>query len=768
MTRRHLHGRLILLSAGLLITALAACATTPRPVPETDDPDLATAYRVLSTTPLIDGHNDLPWRIRSETGGDVLAYDLRSRTAGHTDIPRLRDGMVGGQFWSVYVPPEAMRSGAAARIQLEQIDIARRIIDAYPETFELATSPADVIRIFGNGKIASMIGMEGGHAIENSLGALRAFHDLGARYMTLTHSANIDWADSCCEPPELGGLSDFGREVVREMNWLGMLVDISHVAPATMHDVLDVTQAPVIFSHSSAHSVTDHTRNVPDAVLRRMPENGGVVMVTFVTVFVSQELKDWRETPAGERTGEQPVATLDHVVEHIEHVRDIAGIDHVAIGSDFDGATMPEGLEDVSTFPALFAELSRRGWTEAELRKLAGENVLRAWREAEAVSERLRSERPASTATIAELDGVITAGEGAFVTRLGSDTLAVERFSLTPSSIEVTAAVRVPRTRLLRYRGQLDHHGNLESLMVLQYDPTNPPTAGGQPTGFAQFVFGPDGVAVEGENERGDYSFDVETTDDAIPFFETIHWPFELALVRAAAGAGTDTFPMITGRRAMPFGITRLGEDRMQIRHPFRGTMEVAVTEDGGIRTLDASGTTRKLMVERVEELDVTALAREYARRDEAGRGIGALSGRGEAVGEIDGASVVVDYGVPRKRDREIFGALVPFDEVWRTGANRATHLTADADLVIGDAEVPAGTYTLFTIPGPDEWTLIINNATDIGGTAYDPDQDFARVAMDVRSLDETVEEFTIVVDPEGYIRMRWDRTEAYVPVRVR
>ena len=756
------------LLAGVLTVSLAACAVNPRPVPETDDPHLAKAYRVLSTTPLVDGHNDLPWRIRGETGGDVLAYDLRSETSGHTDIERLREGMVGAQFWSVYVPAGAMESGTAARIQLEQIDIARRIIDAHPETFELATSPGDVMRIFSEGRIASMLGMEGGHAIENSLGALRAFHRLGVRYMTLTHSANIDWADSCCEDPVLGGLSPFGEEVVREMNRLGMLVDISHVSPASMHQVLDVSRAPVIFSHSSAHAVTDHPRNVPDDVLRRMADNGGVVMVTFVTVFVNQELLDWRERPAEERTGEPPQATLEDVADHIEHVRDIAGIDHVGIGSDYDGATVPAGLDDVSTFPALFAELSRRGWTEAELRKLAGENVLRAWREAETVSERLQAQRPASTATIAELDGLITVGDGGFVTRLGNDTLAVERFTFTPTGFEVTAAIRVPETQLVRYRGELDRHGNLRSLLVLAYDPTDPPSAGGQPIGGAQFSYGPDGVTVEGENERGEFMFEVETGPTAIPFFETIHWPFELALMRRAAGATGDTVPMVTGRRAMPFVLTDLDEGGMQIRHPFRGTMTVEVDAAGRIHTLDASGTTRKLRVERVDDPHVAELAREFARRDEAGRGIGALSGRGEAVGEIDGASVVVDYGVPRKRGRVIFGELVPFGEVWRTGANRATHLTTDTDLVIGGTEVPAGSYTLFTIPEPDEWTLIINRATDINGTSYDRTRDLARVPMTVRSLEETVEDFTIVVDPDGYLRMRWDRTEASVPVQPR
>ncbi len=764
---RAFHGRL---AAAVLALSAAACATTPeRPVPATDDPHLATAYRVLSTTPLIDGHNDLPWAIRTNEAGpmDLAAYDLRGTTPGHTDIQRLRQGMVGAQFWSVYVPSRAMAEHASARIQLEQIDLAKRMIERYPDVFELATSPDDLVRIFEDGRIASMLGMEGGHAIENSLGALRAFYDLGARYMTLTHSANNDWADSCCEDPELDGLSAFGREVVREMNRLGMLVDISHVSPATMHDVLDVSQAPVIFSHSSARAINNHPRNVPDDVLRRMAENDGVVMVTYVTVFVNQALLDWSELPADQRTGPAPEATVADVIAHLEHVRDVAGIDHVGIGGDYDGATLPTGLEDVSTYPALFAELSRRGWSESELRKLAGENVLRVWREAEAVAARIQAERPPSVATIGELDGLIGAGSGAFVTRLGADTLAVERFSYTPTSIDVLAAVRVPETQLTRYRGELDRAGNLRSLMVLEYDPMDPPSAGGRPIGGTEFTFGEDAVHIGGMNERGDFEFTVETGPEALPFIEMIHWPFELALVRRAASGG-DEVPMITGRRAMSFGLVPLDDGRMEIRHPYRGTMDVAVDEAGHILSLDAANTTRKLTLERVEDLDVVELARRFAARDAAGAGIGALSGRGEAVGTIGRADIAVDYGVPKKRGREIFGALVPFGEVWRTGANRATHLTTSGDLRIGNAPVPAGSYTLFTIPGPQTWTLIISRATDITGTAYDPAQDLARVPMQLRSLNDTVEDFTIEVDEDGFLRMRWDGTEAFIPVESR
>jgi len=350
----------------------------------------AVARRVLSTTPLIDGHNDLPWVIRNaDSPRDVGAYDLRTTTSGHTDIARLRAGMVGAQFWSIYVPIDAVEEGAA-RVQLEQIDIANRIFDLYPDVFEPAFTASDVERAFGAGRIGSLMGMEGGHAIENSLGALRAFFQAGARYMTLTHSDNTDWADSATGLPIHDGLTRFGVEVVREMNRMGMLVDLSHVAPSTMHDALDVVEAPVIFSHSSAKAVTDHPRNVPDDVLERLPANGGVVMVTFVPSFVSAD-------------GE---ATLTDVADHIEHVRRVAGVEHVGIGSDFDGiSSVPAGLEDVSTFPALFAELSRRGWTEGELHLLAGENLLRVMREAEAAARRIQRERPPSTATIEELDG---------------------------------------------------------------------------------------------------------------------------------------------------------------------------------------------------------------------------------------------------------------------------------------------------------------------------------------------------------------------------
>ena len=393
----------------LLVTACAGGGTRPGAPDPGSDPALATAVRVLSSVPLIDGHNDLPWEIRQYEAApmDVRAYDLRTRTPGHTDIRRLREGMVGIQFWSIYIPFQSVEVGAA-RTQLEQIDIAKQIFARYPDVLEETPTVDQAMRAWRDGKVASVMGMEGGHAIENSLGALRAFYGLGARYLTLTHSSNIDWADSCCEAPEHGGLTEFGREVVREMNRLGMIVDLSHVAPETMHDALDVTEAPVIFSHSSARGVTDHPRNVPDDVLRRLPENGGVVMITFVPSFINDEVRAWDAVPREQRDSTQaaPRASLADVVAHIEHVRHVAGIDHVGIGGDFDGiSTVPVGLEDVSKYPALFAELVRRGWSEAELRQLAGENVLRVWRAVERVSARLREERAPSTATIEQLDG---------------------------------------------------------------------------------------------------------------------------------------------------------------------------------------------------------------------------------------------------------------------------------------------------------------------------------------------------------------------------
>jgi membrane dipeptidase len=408
--------------------AVSLAAVLAGPAAAADDPALAHAKELLSRHILVDGHNDLPWAIREAktAPGDVAAYDLRTRAPGQTDIPRLRAGRVGGQFWSVYVPGEGKEGWA--RLQLEQIDLARRIFARYPDTFALALTADDAEKAFRAGKIASFIGMEGGHALENSLGALRAYYDLGARYMTLTHNVTLAWADSATDPPARhGGLTKFGEDVVREMNRLGMLVDLSHVAPETMRAALRVSEAPVIFSHSSARAICDVPRNVPDDVLALLPKNGGVVMIAFVTGFVSpeaakvlmpafEEYNRRAKTLASEKERDAlwkeirdplkvPDATLGEVADHVEHVRKIAGVDHVGLGADYDGNdSWPVGLEDVSTYPSLFAELIRRGWSDADLVKLAGGNVLRALRQAEAVAKRLQASRPASTVRIEDRD----------------------------------------------------------------------------------------------------------------------------------------------------------------------------------------------------------------------------------------------------------------------------------------------------------------------------------------------------------------------------
>jgi len=392
--------------------------------------DLARAKKVLASSPLVDGHNDLAWAIREDTIApmDVAAYDLRKRTRGHTDFERLKKGMVGGQFWSIYIPGEVKDSGYA-RFQLEQFDIARRFIAMYPDKFELALTAKDVRDAFKRGRIGSLLGMEGGHAIENSLGALRSYYALGARYMTLTHNVTLDWADAALDSVKHDGLTEFGKEVVREMNRLGMLVDLSHVSPGAMSDALDITEAPVIFSHSNARGLVDVPRNVPDSILRRVPKNGGVVMITFVTSFISKDFANHeaafseaaietrrrlgtdaagikRETDAWRAAHPSPAVTLPMVADHIEYIKKIVGEDHIGIGGDFDGISVTiKGLEDVSSYPALFAELAHRGWSDEDMKKLAGENVLRALTKAEEVAARLQRTRQPSTKTIAQLDG---------------------------------------------------------------------------------------------------------------------------------------------------------------------------------------------------------------------------------------------------------------------------------------------------------------------------------------------------------------------------
>lgn len=404
------------------------------------DQYMARALKVLSAHPVMDGHNDLPWRIREDSTHpmDVDAYDLNKRTPGMTDLPRLKTGRVGAQFWSIYTPGEptdpAYKSKGSvaskpgyARVQLEQFDIAKRMIGKYPELAWTPTS-AQAKAAMAKGKIASLLGLEGGHAIENSLPVLREYYELGARYMTLTHNVTLDWADAALDSAKHGGLTPFGREVVREMNRLGMIVDLSHVSPGTMSAALDVTQAPVMFSHSGARALVDHRRNVPDSILARIPKNGGVVMVPFVNSFVSRAVKAdddaldaetaaatkrhpkdsiavKREVGAWRAAHPRPKATIADVADQIDHVRKVAGVDHVGIGSDLDGITETVvGLEDVSKFPSLFAELARRGWTDADLAKLADENVLRVLAEAERVAAKLRATTKPSNATIEELD----------------------------------------------------------------------------------------------------------------------------------------------------------------------------------------------------------------------------------------------------------------------------------------------------------------------------------------------------------------------------
>jgi membrane dipeptidase len=388
------------------------------------DPLLERAKRLLRDSPIIDGHNDLPDALREKAGGDVGRMDLlQQQPSLMTDIPRLKAGGVGGQFWSVYVPVE--RKGAdAVSATLDQIDIVHRLVARYPAVFELARTAADIDRIQKAGRIASLIGVEGGHCINSSLGVLRMLYELGARYMTLTHSANTSWADSSAEPPEHDGLTAFGEDVVREMNRLGMLVDLSHVSPATMDAAIRVSRAPVIFSHSSARALVDHHRDVPDSVLRQLPQNGGVVMVTFVPGFVSQEVHAYTDAETAQqealtrslgdpeavrralaewrRTNPAPRAALTDVANHIDHIKAIAGIDHIGLGGDFDGITsVVTGLEDVSTYPRLIAELLRRGYSDDDIRKICRRNILRVMRAAEQVAREVVDQRPATRTPLA-------------------------------------------------------------------------------------------------------------------------------------------------------------------------------------------------------------------------------------------------------------------------------------------------------------------------------------------------------------------------------
>jgi membrane dipeptidase len=373
-----------------------------------------TADRIaalLGKHPVWDGHNDLPWELREQSAYDLSAVDIAQRlTTTHTDLPRLREGGVGAQFWSVYVPAQ-LQGGAAVTATLEQIDCVHRMAERYPDTLRLALTAADVEQAWADGRIASLMGAEGGHSIDESLAVLRMLHALGVRYMTLTHNDNVPWADSATDDEVLGGLSPFGEDVVREMNRLGMLVDLSHTSAGTMRHALRVTSAPVVFSHSSARAVCDVPRNVPDDVLAALATNGGVCMVTFVPQFVSPAVAEWRATGAEAAAAQgikntdlgafepfiaewrtrhpQPRTTLADVVAHVEHVREVAGVDHVGLGGDYDGTpTLPEGLEDVTGYPRLLSALADNGWSDADLGKLTSGNALRLLRDAESVAAR--------------------------------------------------------------------------------------------------------------------------------------------------------------------------------------------------------------------------------------------------------------------------------------------------------------------------------------------------------------------------------------------
>jgi len=410
-----------LLLASLIVTAPVLAATPEQ-----------TAQAALRAAPVWDGHNDVPEQLRERRKDMIADFDFRDTTgtadaakgqqAMHTDLARLRRGHVGAQFWSVYVSAD-LPEPQAVQATLEQIDVTKRLIARYPQEMQLATSTAEVERAMKAGKIASLIGMEGGHSIGGSLGVLRQMYALGARYMTLTHFKTLAWADAATDAPVHGGLTDFGRDVVREMQRLGMLVDLSHVSADTMRDALAVAKAPVIFSHSGTRSINSHPRNVPDDVLALLKANGGLVMVDFAPDYVSEDVRAWSAAKAAETArlaalnigdpsaAEQgvaawlaahpaPKATLAQAADHIDQVREVAGIEHIGLGGDFDGVgSLPTGLEDVSTYPALFTELARRGYSRGDLEKISSGNMLRVMKAAEAYAAAHRGDAPVETPT---------------------------------------------------------------------------------------------------------------------------------------------------------------------------------------------------------------------------------------------------------------------------------------------------------------------------------------------------------------------------------
>lgn len=416
----------VLLGAAALALAAPACAQALRA-----EEVAARANAALEAAPVFDGHNDVPNQLRDRFANRLADFDFTDTSATgashpdgramHTDLARLRQGRVGAQFWSVYVPATKNEAEAVRQV-LEQIDVTRRLIDRYPDDLQLATTADEVERAMMQGRIASLLGAEGGHAIGSSLAVLRQLHALGVRYLTLTHNANVPWADAATDTPEHDGLTDFGRAVVREMNRLGMLVDLSHVSEATMMDALDEARAPVIFSHSGARAVTGHARNVPDSVLARLPENGGVVMVVALPRFISEAVRQWGARRAGEearlkalwlgqpgkvaeglaawdKANPEPRATISDMADHIDHIRKVAGVEHIGIGGDFDGMPSgPEGFEDVRGYPTLFTELARRGYSQAELEMIASRNILRVMRAAEAYAASLADVPPGEAA----------------------------------------------------------------------------------------------------------------------------------------------------------------------------------------------------------------------------------------------------------------------------------------------------------------------------------------------------------------------------------
>lgn len=380
----------------VLLAVLAVACAAPMLMTlqaQSADPLMTRAMQLLKDAPIIDGHNDYPWAVREKAKGDVDALDMRKpQPTLMTDFARLRAGGVGGQFWSVYVPGDMQKAQGISPVTatLEQIDIVHRMMAKYPDTLELALTADDIVRIRKSGKIASLIGMEGGHSIDASVAVLRDMYRLGARYMTLTHNVNLSWVDAAAETPVVHGLTPLGEDILREMNRLGMLIDLSHVSPEVMQAALKVSTAPVIFSHSNARAVSDVGRNVPDAILTQLPKNGGVVMVTFVPSFSSQAVADYnKKDDAFKKANPAPRATVADVANHIDHIRKIAGIDHIGIGGDFDGIEdVVLGLEDSSKYPNLIVELLKRGYTDADIKKITNENIIRALRAAEAAAKK--------------------------------------------------------------------------------------------------------------------------------------------------------------------------------------------------------------------------------------------------------------------------------------------------------------------------------------------------------------------------------------------